>query len=63
MIERFKLSSDGKTLISSQEFEYPESIENRGARFINWDLKPGDYVYPYECDPTFGLNYGAAEEK
>ena len=49
---------DGKTLISSQEFEDPESIENRGARFINWDLKPGEYVYPYECDPTFGLNYG-----
>jgi hypothetical protein len=63
VIERFKLSADGKTLISSQEFEDPESIENRGARFINWELKPGEYVYPYECDPTFGLNYGNAKKE
>jgi hypothetical protein len=63
VIERFKLSPDGKTLISTQEFEDPESIQNRGARFINWDYKAGDYVFPYECDPTFGLNYGNPAKK
>ena len=63
VIERFKLSPDGKRLISSQEFEDPDNITNRGARFIYWDYKPGEYVYPYECDPTFGLNYGNPEKK
>ena len=63
VIERFKLSPDGKKLMASQEFEDPENITNRGARFIYWDYKPGDYVYPYECDPTFGMNYGNPEKK
>ncbi len=59
VIERFKLSADGKSLMSTQEFEDPEVLETRGARFIAWDRQDGQYIYPYECDPTFGLNYGA----
>jgi hypothetical protein len=57
VIERFRLSADGSTLLSTQEFEDPEVLDNRGARFIAWKKKAGDHVYPYECDPTFALEY------
>jgi hypothetical protein len=57
VIERFKLSADGKTLLSTQEFEDPAVLENRGVRFIAWRKEPGQHVYPYECDPGFAGNY------
>jgi hypothetical protein len=57
LIERFWLSADGKTLLSVQEFEDPDVLENRGARFVAWDRAPGQYIYPYECDPSFAANY------
>jgi hypothetical protein len=53
MIERFKLSADGKNLLLTQEYEDPDVLENRGARFIAWRLVPGQYVNPYECDPSW----------
>jgi hypothetical protein len=56
MIERFRVSADGKELLSTQEFDDPEALDNRGARFIGWKKK-ADHVYPYECDPTFALEY------
>lgn len=55
--ERFKLGPGGKTLLSTQEFEDPAVIENRGVRFIAWRKEPGQHVYPYECDPGFAGNY------
>ena len=57
-VERFWLSADGKTLMARQEFEDPDTIENRGARLMAWDRQPGERIFPYECDPTFVLNYG-----
>ena len=57
-VERFWLSADGKTLMARQEFEDPDTIENRGARLMAWDRQAGERIYPYECDPTFVLNYG-----
>ncbi|MEJ1963966.1 MAG: hypothetical protein WDO56_21455 [Gammaproteobacteria bacterium] len=57
VIERFRLSDDGSTLMSTQEFEDPDVLDNRGARFIAWKKKTGDHVYPYECDPTFAIEY------
>jgi hypothetical protein len=57
-VERFWLSADGKTLMARQEFEDPDTIENRGARLVAWDRQAGEHIYPYECDPTFVLNYG-----
>lgn len=57
VIERFKLSADGKTLLSTMWFEDPEVLEGSGARYIQWTRKPGEYVFPYECDPTFGSKY------
>ena len=61
VIERFWLSPDGRTLFGLQEFEDPEVLENRGARFMAWDRAPGEFVFPYECDPSFGLNYTEAK--
>lgn len=56
LIERFWLSADGKMLLMQQEFEDPDALENRGARFVGWD-RGNDFIYPYECDPSFGANY------
>lgn len=61
MIERYKLSPDGKRLKATQWFEDPETLYNPGARYIEWELKPGEYVYPYDCDPSFGVNYQEAK--
>ncbi len=58
MVERFWLSVDGKTLLSRQEFEDPDVLENRGARHVAWDRGgPNDHIFPYECDPSFAVNY------
>jgi hypothetical protein len=57
VLERFKLSDDGKTLLSTQEFEDPNVLENRGVRFIAWRKQAGQHVFPYECDPGFAGNY------
>lgn len=57
VIEHFRLSDDGTTLLSTQELEDPDVLDNRGARFIAWKRKAGQHVYPYDCDPTFALEY------
>lgn len=57
VVERFRLSGDGKSLLATQEYEDPAVIENRGVRFIAWKRMPGQHVYPYECDPNFAGNY------
>ena len=62
VIERFWLGPDGRTLFGLQEFEDPEVLENRGARFMAWDRVPGEFVLPYECDPSFGLNYDSGRK-
>ena len=57
VVERFWLGGDGNTLFMLQEFEDRDVLENRGARFMAWDRAPGQYIYPYECDPSFAINY------
>jgi hypothetical protein len=57
VIERFKLSPDGQQLLATQEFEDPDMLENKGARFISWDRVEGDHVRAYDCDPAFAENY------
>ncbi len=64
MVERYKLSADGTRLMATQWFEDAAVLENNGARFIQWAKQPGQYVFPYECDPSFVLEYqetGGAE--
>jgi hypothetical protein len=57
VLERFKLSPDGRTLLATQEFEDPAILDNRGVRFIAWRKQAGQHVFPYECDPGFAGNY------
>jgi hypothetical protein len=52
--ERFMLSADGNTLFSTQISEDPGVWQGKAARFMAWGKVPDEYVYPYECDPTFG---------
>jgi hypothetical protein len=61
MVERYKLSVDGKTLMASEWFEDPDTLDNNGARSIQWTARPGQYVFPYDCDPSFALNYQQAK--
>jgi hypothetical protein len=60
MVERYRLAADGKALEATQWFEDPEMLENSGARFIRWE-RGEDYIRPYECDPTFALEYAGVE--
>lgn len=53
MLERFKLSEDGKTLWSTEVLEDPEVFSGLAARFVTWQFVPEEYVYPYECNPGF----------
>jgi hypothetical protein len=54
MQERFRLSTDGTTLWLTQVYEDPEVFEGLAARYMAWTRVPGQYVYPYECDPSYG---------
>jgi hypothetical protein len=53
VIERFRLSADGKFLHMTQEFEDPKVLDNRGARYVVLERQKG-YVFPYDCDPAYG---------
>jgi hypothetical protein len=53
--ERFRLSEDGRTLVVTQELEDPETFEGRAARLIPLE-RSDDHVYPYDCDPTYGVS-------
>lgn len=57
MVERYKLSADGKSLTATQWFEDPDVLDNNGARFIQWRKHPGQHVYPYDCDPSLATEY------
>jgi len=57
MIERYKLSPDGKQLMATEWFEDPAVLDNNGARFIRWRRQPGQHVQTYDCDPSFVLEY------
>jgi hypothetical protein len=59
--ERFTLLQDGNTLEAIQIFEDPKTLDNRGMRYITWRRDGGQHVFPYECDPSFGANYGTKQ--
>ena len=54
MVERFRLSPDGQTLWLTQLYDDAATFDGLAARYMAWTRKPGDYVYPYECDPSYG---------
>jgi hypothetical protein len=57
--ERYRLAEGGQRLIVSQMFEDPETLENRGVRYIGWRRTAGDHVHAYDCDPSFAEEYAA----
>lgn len=59
MLERYRLDPDTGRLVATQWFSDPAMLENNGARWIEWERRAGEHVYPYECDPSFALEYGA----
>lgn len=64
MVERYRKLDDG-SLLAIQWFEDPAVLDNNGARVIQWKKHEGQYVFPYDCDPSFALEYqktGADDE-
>jgi hypothetical protein len=54
MTERYRLSSDGNTLSAVQIYDDPATFDGTAARYMAWTRRPGDFVYPYDCDPSYG---------
>lgn len=54
MVERYRMSGDGETLWATQVYDDPEVFEGLAARYMAWRKVPGEYIYPYECDPRYG---------
>jgi hypothetical protein len=54
LVERFRLA-DANTLIVTQQFEDPGSFEGTAARIMSF-TRGQDHVYPYDCDPTYGIS-------
>jgi hypothetical protein len=54
MVEHFRLSPDGSTLWLVQMYDDARVFEGRAARYMAFTRRPGEYVYPYDCDPSFG---------
>lgn len=54
MTERFRISPDGATLWLTQLYDDPDTFTGRAARYMAWTRRPGEFVYPYECDPSYG---------
>jgi hypothetical protein len=54
MVEPFRSSPDGNTLWLVQTYEDPRVFEGLAARYMAWTRRPGQYVYPYDCDPGYG---------
>lgn len=53
LVERFRLA-DPNTLVVTQQFEDPGSFEGTAARVVSF-ARGQDHVYPYDCDPAYGL--------
>jgi hypothetical protein len=51
--EQFRLA-DANTLIVTQQFEDSGSFEGTAARIMSF-RRGDDHVYPYDCDPTYGI--------
>lgn len=54
--ERFLLG-EGDVLYATQEFDDPDVLEAPGARIMAWRRMPGQHVFPYDCDPSFALEF------
>ena len=57
MVERYRRDPASGRLVATQWFSDPAMLANNGARWIEWEARPGSHVFPYECDPRFALEY------
>jgi hypothetical protein len=55
LVERFRLTPDGRYLHWTQDIEDPQVLNNHGVRYVVMERQDG-YVYPYDCDPAYGLS-------
>jgi len=62
LVERFRLTPDGKQLHWTQTVEDPQVLNNRGVRYVVMERKEG-FVYPYDCDPAYGRSLEQREGK
>jgi hypothetical protein len=62
LVERFRLTPDGKQLHWTQTVEDPQVLNNRGVRYMVMERKEG-FVYPYDCDPAYGRSLEQREGK
>ena len=60
LTERFRLGDDGNTLAVTQEFGDPAVFEGKAARVFTLNRGEG-HVYPYDCDPSYGLAIDSRE--
>jgi len=56
MVERYR-KLDEDTLIATQWFEDAQVLDNNGARLIQWRKHEGQFIYPYDCDPSIAVEY------
>jgi hypothetical protein len=59
LIEQFRLA-DPNTLIITQQFQDPGSFDGTAARVMSFN-RGSDHVYPYDCDPSYGLSMDSRE--
>lgn len=55
MTERFRVSPDGRMLRLTQLYEDPDTFDGLAARYMAWTRVPGEHIYPYDCDPSYGI--------
>jgi hypothetical protein len=54
MTERFRLSPDATALWLVQIYEDGAVFDGVAPRYMAFTRRPGEYVYPYDCDPSVG---------
>ena len=54
LTERFRSSRDGNTLWLVRTYEDAAVFDGVAARYMAWTRRPGELVYPYDCDPAYG---------
>jgi hypothetical protein len=59
LVERFALA-DPNTLVVTQQFTDSGSFAGTAARVLSF-TRGQDHVYPYDCDPTYGLAIDSRE--
>jgi len=57
LIERFRLTPDGKYLHWTEVLEDPLVLNNHGMRYAVVERQEG-HVLPYDCDPAYGVSIG-----